>query len=116
MNLLKPPPLRPGDTIGVVAPAGAVYQDRLAKGVRALEARGFRVELAEGILARKGYLAGSQQQRARTLERFFVRDDISAVFCARGGFGSIQLLPVSTPSSFGLTPRSSWASATSPRC
>ena len=93
MNLLKPPPLRPGDTIGVVAPAGAVYQDRLAKGVRALEARGFRVELAEGILARKGYLAGSEQQRARTLERFFVRDDISAVFCARGGFGSIQLLP-----------------------
>ena len=73
MNLLKPPPLRPGDTIGVVAPAGAVYRDRLDKGVRALQARGFRVELAEGILARKGYLAGSEQQRARTLERFFVR-------------------------------------------
>ena len=92
-NLLKPPPLRPGDTIGVVAPAGAVYRDRLSKGVRALEARGFRVELAEGILARKGYLAGSEQQRARTLEHFFERDDIAAVFCARGGFGSIQLLP-----------------------
>lgn len=93
MNLLKPPPLRPGDTIGVIAPAGAVYGDLLAKGVRALEARGFRVLLAEGILARKGYLAGSERQRAETLERFFLRDDIAAIFCARGGFGSIQLLP-----------------------
>ncbi len=98
MNLIKPPPLRPGDTIGVVAPAGTVCRDRLARGVRALETRGFRVELAEGIFARKGYLAGSERQRARTLERFFARDDISAVFCARGGFGSIQLLP-------GLDPR-----------
>ncbi len=97
MNLLKPPPLRPGDTIGVIAPAGAVYEDLLAKGVRALEARGFRVVLAEGILARKGYLAGSEQQRAETLKRFFLRDDIAAIFCARGGFGSIQLLPALDP-------------------
>ena len=97
MNLLKPPPLRPGDTIGVIAPAGAVYEDLLARGVRALEASGFRVVLAEGILARKGYLAGSEQQRAETLERFFLRDDIAAIFCARGGFGSIQLLPALDP-------------------
>ena len=93
MKLLKPPPLRPGDTIGVIAPAGAVYEDLLAKGVRALEACGFQVKLAEDILARKGYLAGNEQQRARTLEHFFLREDIAAVFCARGGFGSIQLLP-----------------------
>lgn len=97
MNLLKPPPLRPGDTIGVIAPAGAVYGDLLARGVRALEAKGFRVLLAEGILERKGYLAGSEQQRAETLERFFMRDDIAAIFCARGGFGSIQLLPALDP-------------------
>ena len=97
MNLLKPPPLRPGDTIGVIAPAGAVYEDLLARGVRALETSGFRVVLAEGILARKGYLAGSEQQRAETLERFFLRDDIAAIFCARGGFGSIQLLPALDP-------------------
>ena len=97
MDLLKPPPLRPGDTIGVIAPAGAVYGDLLARGVRALEASGFRVVLAEGILARKGYLAGSEQQRAETLERFFLRDDIAAIFCARGGFGSIQLLPALDP-------------------
>ena len=97
MNLLKPPPLRPGDTIGVIAPAGAVYEDLLARGVRALEASGFRVVLAEGILARKGYLAGSEQQRAETLERFFLRDALAAIYSARGGFGSIQLLPALDP-------------------
>lgn len=105
INILKPPPLRPGDTIGVVAPAGAVYRDRLTRGVQALEARGFRVELAEGILARKGYLAGSEQQRAKTIESFFERGDISAVFCARGGFGSIQLLPGIDPEVIRANPK-----------
>ena len=105
MHVLAPPPLRPGDTIGVVAPGGSVYEDRLQRGVRALEARGFGVELAEGILDRKGYLAGAEQQRARTLERFFVRDDIRAVFCARGGFGSIQLLPGLDPERIRAHPK-----------
>lgn len=41
-----------------------------------------------------GYLAGPPEERARALEEFFSREDIRAVFCARGGFGSAQLLPL----------------------
>ena len=93
MELLKPPALTPGDTIGVVAPAGVVCPSRLREGVRTLEAYGFKVELAGDILQRNGYLAGSEENRAATLSAFMRRDDIRAVFCARGGFGSIQLLP-----------------------
>ena len=44
----------------------------------------------------KGYLAGDDEKRARDLEAFFCRPDIDAIFCARGGFGSIQLLPYLT--------------------
>jgi len=93
MELIKPRALTWGDTIGVVAPAGVVCRDRLCEGVEQLEARGFRVELASDILDRRGYLAGSAKERAATLSAFMRRDDIQAVFCARGGFGSIQLLP-----------------------
>ncbi len=105
MELLKPPALTPGDTIGVVAPAGVVCRSRLRMGVKALEAYGFKVELATEILERKGYLAGGEESRAATLNEFARRDDIDAIFCARGGFGSIQLLPYLDSASFRLHPK-----------
>ena len=49
----KPIPLKRGDTIGVVAPSGAVQDESLDAGVHALVREGFRVELAKGILERK---------------------------------------------------------------
>lgn len=92
MSAHKPAPLRPGARIGVVAPAGAVDATALLAGVAAIEAQGFVVELAPGILQTNGYLAGAAADRASHLSEFFSRDDIAAIFCARGGFGSIQTL------------------------
>jgi muramoyltetrapeptide carboxypeptidase len=89
----KPAPLRPGGKIGVVAPAGCIDDESLAAGVEAIRGEGFEVELARGIHDRKGYLAGAAESRVRDLLDFFQRTDIDAIFCARGGFGSIQLLP-----------------------
>jgi muramoyltetrapeptide carboxypeptidase len=96
MAVYKPAPLRRGGRIGVVAPAGCVDEAWLTAGVQALRAEGFEVELAPGIYDRKGYLAGDDEKRARDLQRFFSRRDVDAIFCARGGFGSVQLLPHST--------------------
>jgi muramoyltetrapeptide carboxypeptidase len=70
-----------------------VDDECLAAGVAAMRKEGFEVELAERINERKGYLAGDEKKRAKDLETFFRRGDIDAIFCARGGFGSIQLLP-----------------------
>ena len=94
MSILKPVPLKRGDKIGLLAPSGAVQEAQLKKGVGILEREGFQVELAEGISDRKGYLAGPPEKRAKVLQNFFERNDIRAIFCARGGFGSIQLLPL----------------------
>lgn len=93
MAVHKPAPLKPGGRIGVVAPAGCVNEKELDEGVRAVREEGFEVELARNIQGRKGYLAGDEKARARDLVEFFRRSDIHAIFCARGGFGSIQLLP-----------------------
>lgn len=92
MSVHKPAPLRPGGRIGVVAPAGAVDAAALVKGIAAIEAQGFVVEMAAGANRSNGYLAGAADGRARDLLEFFCRDDIAAIFCARGGFGSIQTL------------------------
>jgi muramoyltetrapeptide carboxypeptidase len=93
----KPARLRSGDRIGVVAPAGCVAAEELAAGLLAIREQGFEVELAPGIHERKGYLAGSVDSRARDLADFFLRDDIAAIICARGGFGCAQILPLLDP-------------------
>ena len=93
MAVHKPLALRPGGKIGVVAPAGCVDEEALETGAAALRRKGFEVEFAPSTRARKGYLAGDAAARARDLVSFFRRGDIDAIFCARGGFGSIQILP-----------------------
>jgi muramoyltetrapeptide carboxypeptidase len=93
LTVQKPPRLRGGGRIGVVAPAGRVDRDEVESGIAAIRAEGFEVELGMNLFEAKGYLAGEPQCRARDLVDFFQRSDIDAIFCARGGFGSIQLLP-----------------------
>ncbi len=93
MPVHKPPRLKRGGRIGVVAPAGCVDQRAIEEGVEAVRKEGFAVELAPNIYGRKGYLAGDEHARTNDLVDFFRRADIDAIFCARGGFGSIQLLP-----------------------
>lgn len=96
--MTKPPRLRRGDTIGVVAPGGAVV-DRAAleRGVGALEALGYRVVLGASVGARRGYLAGSEELRRDDLVRMFETPEVRAIFCARGGYGVTRLLPLVDP-------------------
>lgn len=93
MAVNKPLRLRPGARVGVIAPAGSVGRGPLEAGVAAIRAQGFEVELGANLFANNGYLAGGAEERARDLTEFFRRDDIHAIFCARGGFGSVQMLP-----------------------
>lgn len=92
MAVHKPVRLKPGARIGVVAPAGCVAPDSLQPGIDAIRAEGFEVELSANLFANDGYLAGNARERAQDLLDFFRRRDIDAIFCARGGFGSVQLL------------------------
>jgi muramoyltetrapeptide carboxypeptidase len=105
MKLLKPKPLRRGQKIGVVAPAGSVSEPQLRAGVDVLVRAGFEVELSDGICQRKGYLAGEKESRARAVDDFFRREDVAAIFCARGGFGSIQLLSLLDPAAIRRSPK-----------
>jgi muramoyltetrapeptide carboxypeptidase len=89
----KPRALRRGDLIGVAAPAGPVDEERLHRGVAELERLGFAVRVAEGVLERKGFTAGSAESRVRQLHGLFADPGVAAIACARGGAGTIQLLP-----------------------
>jgi muramoyltetrapeptide carboxypeptidase len=89
----KPPPLRPGDVVGVIAPAGAVDEARLRKGLAVLHEWQLDVDLGGALLARQGYLAGEDEARLRDVQRMLDDPRVRAVFCARGGYGSQRLVP-----------------------
>jgi len=97
--------VKPGDTVGVVAPAAAVDRDHLARGVEALGAMGFRVRVSDRALARDGVLAGCDRERADELQAFFADPDIRAVFAARGGYGCGRILPLLDFDALALTPK-----------
>ena len=89
----KPPRLRSGDIVGVVAPSGAVDEERLSAGVRVLAGWGFEVVLGAAALERQTYLAGTDEARHSDLRRMLDDPAVRAVFCARGGYGSQRLMP-----------------------
>jgi muramoyltetrapeptide carboxypeptidase len=88
----KPPALLPGDTVGIVAPASNLQPTMLESGVLALESMGYKTFYLPSILDEDLYFAGNAQRRARELEEMFERDDVRAILCARGGYGSNHLL------------------------
>lgn len=91
-QLVKPPALRPGDTIGIVAPASNVKQSELEAGCEALHRAGYKPFYLDSILQRDLYFAGTATRRARELEEMFARDEVRAIICARGGYGANYLL------------------------
>ena len=90
---IKPPALRPGDNIGIVAPASYFNRAQFEAGCAALRQMGYNPVYDESIFDRDLYFAGSVERRARELEKMFARDDVKAIICARGGYGSNYLLP-----------------------
>ena len=91
---IRPHRLKPDDTIGIVAPAGPFDRSLFAQGLSALEAMGFQTRVPDEIFDRTGYLAGTDQQRARLVLRLFEDPDVQALICARGGFGCLRMLPL----------------------
>jgi len=90
---IKPRALRPGDKVGIVAPASNVKREMLEAGCDGLRRAGYEPFYLESILERDLYFAGSAERRARELEHMFMRDDVRAIVCSRGGYGSNYLLP-----------------------
>ncbi|HSI73152.1 MAG TPA: LD-carboxypeptidase [Fimbriimonas sp.] len=90
---MKPRALKPGDTIAFVSPASPIAPEKLEFATNLLESEGYGVRLMPNALAAEGYLAGSDDQRARDLQNAFADDEIAAVYCTRGGYGCARLFP-----------------------
>jgi muramoyltetrapeptide carboxypeptidase len=89
---IKPRAIRPGDKVGLVAPASSFNRQGFESGCRRLREMGYEPIYSESIFDRDLYFAGSAERRLRELEDMLRRDDVAAIICVRGGYGSNYLL------------------------
>jgi muramoyltetrapeptide carboxypeptidase len=90
----KPPRLRPGDTVGLIEPAGFTDDSfDLALVKESIVAMGLVPKAAPHLLARYGYLAGKDEARAADVNAMYKDDRVRAVFAVRGGWGCARILP-----------------------
>lgn len=94
---MKAAALRPGSTIGVIAPSGwgpVAYPHRVERGKAFLESLGYRVVLGEHIFGRLGATAGTPAERVSDIHRFFADSQVHAIVSAIGGDHACHLLPL----------------------
>lgn len=84
--------LEQGDTIGIVATARKVSREELEPAIKLITAEGFKVKLANNLFEEDNQFAGTDQQRAADVMQMVTDDEVKAILCARGGYGSARIL------------------------
>lgn len=87
----RPESIRPGALVALVAPASPFDRQELFRGLAWLRTR-YRVRVSTHIFDREGYLAGTDERRAKELALAMTDPDVEAIVCARGGYGAMRIL------------------------
>ena len=101
----KPRALRRGDRVAIVAPASPCAREAVINGVAELEGWGLEVVVDERVFEARDYLAGEPRLRAEHLTEAWTDPEIAGLICTRGGYGSVQLLPLLDPARLLATPK-----------
>jgi muramoyltetrapeptide carboxypeptidase len=96
--VIRAPALRPGDVVRVVAPSSAFDPDALERGLAVLRERlGLRPRVRADVAARHRYLAGDDARRLEEWREAVADPEAKAIFCVRGGYGAMRILPAIDP-------------------
>lgn len=87
-----PAPLKEGDKIAIVSPAGKVDADYVHKACKVLNEAGWRVDIGPNALGDIGSYSGNKYERYSDLSQALLDRDVRAIVCSRGGYGAVQLL------------------------
>jgi muramoyltetrapeptide carboxypeptidase len=90
--MVTPPYLKAGDTVGIVSTARKISPSQLQPALDLLTKWGLNAQLGESIGAEDHQFAGEDTLRARDLQRMLDDDDINAIWCARGGYGTVRII------------------------
>lgn len=87
-----PPLLQKGDKVAVVAPAGKADINNLKRGIEILEQWGFKVQIGNHVFDQYPYFSSSDENRLKDIQQALDDNDIKAIFCARGGYGTVRII------------------------
>lgn len=91
-TMIIPPALRPGDTIAIIPAARAITREELQAGIALAESWGLKVSLGAGVGRKRFQQAGTAEERAADLQAALEDEAVKAIWCARGGYGTVHLL------------------------
>ena len=99
-NMIRPPSLVPGDTVGILAPARKVSRKEMAPALDIIKKWGYEVQEGKHLYGSDNQFSGTDAERASDFQDMLDNPAIKAVFCARGGYGSLRIIDKLDFSSF----------------
>lgn len=103
--MILPPFLQPGHTIGLVSTARKMPADELQKAIDTIETWGYRVKTASNLFEQHHQFAGTDQQRTADMQELLDDDQVQAILCVRGGYGTIRIIDQLDFSKFMAAPK-----------
>lgn len=90
--MIIPPKLKKGDTIGIVSTARKISLAELKPAINIIESWGLQIKLGANLFEEENQFAGNILQRTSDLQSMIDDESIKAVLCARGGYGTVQII------------------------
>lgn len=90
--MFRPPFLKKNDKVAIVSPARSISFAEVHPAIRLFTRYGLEVMLGSYVFSRDNQFAGSDQQRCKDLQMMLDDDEIKAIFCARGGYGTVRII------------------------
>ncbi|WP_191858255.1 S66 peptidase family protein [Hanstruepera ponticola] len=93
-TLIQPPYLKPGDTVAIVAPSGILKnrQKEVQQAVELLKSWGLHAVVGDHVFSQDNHFAGTDAQRCEDFQKAMDDPKVSAIWCARGGYGTVRIL------------------------
>jgi len=92
LRKIQPPFLKNGDEVAIVSPSWNIEEDKINAAVVLLESWGLKVRLGKNVLKRSGPFAGTDNERIYDLQKMTDDPGIKAIFCSRGGYGTLKII------------------------
>jgi muramoyltetrapeptide carboxypeptidase len=104
-TMLQPSYLKPGDTVGIIAPARKVSEQEMQPTIKVFESWGLNVRLGKHLFGAHHQFSGAAAERAADLQEMIEMPEVKAIIGARGGYGCAQLLPLVNFSNLQASPK-----------
>lgn len=97
--------LKPGDTIGIAAPARKISKQELQKSIEIIEENGYKVFLSPNLFNQNNQFSGTDLERASDFNLLLNNPEVKAILCARGGYGSLRIIDLINWNLFNNNPK-----------